>query len=421
MSRGGWARALLLLAALATPAAVTAQETASPHGALPEGLSCSSCHSTEGWSPLRADLEFEHGRDADDVLDGRHAAASCTGCHESLVFSVAPASADGCAGCHVDVHVGTASRPCAACHTTTSFTDMPPGVVHPADFPLVGAHLQTTCEGCHVDDLGGAFSPLDTECASCHMGEYLAAPLIDHQALGFSTDCTECHSFLDFRDVPFDHLELSGGFELVGAHAGVECTSCHSLPGGGVPTAPAGPGDCIACHLDDYQHEHGGSGFPTDCLQCHSVFDWEAAEFDHAATTGFELIPGHDLLCIECHVGSTAQTIHAPQGPEDCYACHTLDYDSEHAGTGFSTDCRECHGTTTWEGASFDHDFPIRTGPHAGGDCVDCHLLPGDFDAFSCVTCHEHAQTDMDEKHRQEAGYVYESGACLSCHPDGRS
>jgi hypothetical protein len=27
----------------------------------------------------------------------------------------------------------------------------------------------------------------------------------------------------------------------------------------------------------------------------------------------------------------------------------------------------------------------------------------------------------MDEKHREEPGYVYQSSACYSCHPNGRS
>jgi len=410
--------AFLVAALGAWPSGLAAQDATSPHGPLPEGLTCSSCHSTEAWSPLRPDAPFEHDRDGGYVLDGRHTAVSCVSCHDGLVFA---ASIDGedCASCHADVHLGTATRGCASCHTTVSFTELPPGVVHPADFPLVGAHLQTTCEGCHVDDLGGAFAPLDQECASCHMADFASSGLVDHQALGFSTDCTECHSFVDFRDVPFDHFEMSGGFELIGAHAGIECTSCHSLPGGGVPAGSPTPNDCIACHLEEYQEKHGGSGVPTDCLQCHTVFTWDDAEFDHAATTGFELIAGHDLLCIECHVGSTGQTIYQAQGPEDCYACHALDYEGEHAGTGFSTGCLECHGSTTWQGATFDHAFPIAAGPHSGRECADCHVTPGDFEAFSCLTCHEHDQPSMDDRHKAEQGYVYESGVCLSCHPDG--
>lgn len=256
------------------------------------------------------------------------------------------------------------------------------------------------------------------------MRDYVASALVDHQQLGFSTDCTECHSSLDFRDVAFDHFTISGGFELVGQHAGIECTSCHSLPGGGLPVVPSGPEDCIACHLSDYEEEHAGSGFPTDCLSCHTPDTWDDAEFDHAQTTGFELIPNHDQLdCFSCHVGSTSQTLWNPSGPQDCYTCHITDYQDQHTGSGFSTDCTVCHETTTWSGATFNHSFPIYSGPHREGeawnDCADCHTVPGDFQVFSCFQCH--GQNQMDDKHSEVSGYAYDSPTCLSCHPTGRS
>ena len=418
--RLGLAASLSFLLALAGPAAAQEPMT-SPHGALPEGLSCTSCHTAEAWAPLRSDLAFDHGAATGFGLDGRHETATCAGCHQDLTFDGLNAEQDDCASCHLDVHLGTPTRPCVACHTTESFSELPLGIVHPADFPLEGAHLQTTCESCHLDDLGGAFSPLDQECTSCHMGDYFASALIDHQALGFSTNCLDCHSTLDFRDVAFDHVEISGGFELQGRHRGIECTACHSLPGGGLPTIPAGPEDCVSCHLDDYQEEHGGSGFPTDCLACHTVFTWDGANFDHAVTTGFELIPNHDQLdCVVCHVGSTSQTLFLPSGPQDCYACHQQDYQQEHAGTGFPTDCRDCHESTTWGGATFDHSFPITSGPHSNRECADCHTVPGSFSSFSCLNCHEHRQSAMDDKHSGEPGYVYASNSCLSCHPNGR-
>lgn len=402
-------------------AALSAQSSSTnPHGELPEGLACSDCHTTESWL-MRDDADFDHGRFGGFDLTGSHADVTCVGCHERLTFDDLDSGQSDCASCHTDVHQGTIGRPCASCHTTTSFSDLDIGIVHPADFPLEGAHLQTSCESCHTDDLGGAFRALDRECATCHMDEYASAPLIDHVALGFSTDCTECHSTLDFRDVPFDHVQISGGFELVGRHTAIECTACHSGPDGTVPDNPAGPEDCVACHIDDYQDEHGGSGFPTDCTACHNTNDWDDADFDHTTTAGFELIPNHDqLLCIECHVGSTSETIFQPSGPQDCFACHQNDYQDEHAGTGFPTDCLACHESTTWEGATFEHTFLIFSGPHAEewNDCADCHQVPGDYGIFTCLTCH--GRNDMDDKHSEEPGYAYESNTCLSCHPTGR-
>jgi len=331
--------------ALATSGPLFAQSTVSPHGVLPTSLTCSSCHGTDAWSPLRPDAGFDH--DATDFpLDGRHEEATCARCHERLRFDQTDAAARDCATCHVDVHQGTLNRPCAGCHSTTSFTDVPLGTAHPGDFPLEGAHLQTSCESCHRNDAGGAFRPLDTECSSCHMGDYYSTTLVDHQALAFSTFCTSCHSTLSFRDVAFDHVVVSRGFELSGRHASIDCAACHSGPGGAVPTPASDANDCVACHVDDYDREHRGSGFPFDCAGCHDPFGWE--------------------------------------------------------------------------GATFAHSFPIFSGAHAGEwqSCADCHQTPGDFESFSCLGCHR--QPQMDDTHRGERGYAYDSPTCLSCHPDGR-
>jgi hypothetical protein len=179
------------------------------------------------------------------------------------------------------------------------------------------------------------------------MDEYLTPELVDHSALGFSLDCTECHSPLAFRDVAFDHFTISSGFELNGAHAQVECTSCHSGPGGSVPEGPVDPVDCVACHIDDYQDEHAGSDFPTDCLFCHN--------------------------------------------------------------------------DATWDGANFDHTFEIFRGAHSEewDLCQDCHVTPDDFSDFYCLDCH--LRPKMDDKHKEEPGYLYDSMTCVSCHPTGKS
>jgi len=323
---------------------VSGQAAENPHGVLPGALTCTSCHTTSGWTPLRDRLAFDHDVATRFPLDGRHADATCVRCHAGLRFEPLGTAPDDCGSCHLDVHEGTLNRPCASCHTTEAFTDFDRAAVHPADFPLAGAHLQTSCESCHTDDLGGAFTPLDTECATCHMAEYVASSLVDHRQLGFGMDCTECHTLLDFRDVAYDHFLISSGFELVGRHAGIECTACHSEPGGGVPWVVTGPEDCVGCHRSDYDREHRGSGFPTDCVSCHNEFEWE--------------------------------------------------------------------------GVDFDHRFEIFSGPHAREGCESCHLAPGDFTTFSCTVCH--LQPKMDDTHKEERGYVYESVTCLSCHPTGR-
>ncbi len=324
-----------------------------PHGPLSDSSGCVSCHSTEAWVPLRPDPQFDHSGTR-FALDGAHAIVGCETCHEDLRFDVPKVEGNDCNSCHLDVHGEAFPQNCSTCHTTESFSQLRSGLVHPANFPLEGAHQQTSCETCHTDDVGGAFTPLDQECVACHLPDYDGTVLMDHAALGFPTNCTECHSMLDWRDViDFDHADTSGGFELLGIHRQIDCRACHMLPGGGLPTIPTGPEDCISCHLGDYTREHGGSDFPFTCLVCHNQFNWDDADF----------------------------------------SSHDADF------------------------------FPIYSGEHKDewSNCSDCHQVPTDFSAFTCLSCHEHNKADMDDEHKDVSGYAYDSYSCLSCHPAGNS
>jgi hypothetical protein len=581
--------ALIAILLPAGPVAAGAQETTSPHGSLTVDLDCSACHEPEAWVPAKAELDFSHNRATGFPLLGRHAAAPCAACHFDLKFDEPKIEPFACGGCHVDVHQGKLSDDCASCHNALSFLDIAsetPGIpLHTRTaFPLTGTHTQVSCETCHADDQAGAFTTLDTGCFSCHEADFAAARTVDHIASGFSTQCDDCHTTLSWQGALFDHVQASGGFDLVGAHVPLTCGSCHGpdnellfpapsgqddcvachqsdyddqhagsgfattcldchtvdswegaefdhvqasggfdLVGAHVPLtceschgpdnellfpAPSGQDDCVACHQSDYDDQHVGSGFATTCLDCHTVDTWEGAEFDHAiASDGFDLEgahapltceschgPDNELLfpapsgqddCVACHqsdydgqhVGSgfattcrdchtvdtwedaefnhlqasggfdlvgahallTCESCHgsddpsrhellfpAPSGQDDCVACHQSDYDGQHAGTGFATTCLDCHTVDSWQGAVFDHDgqfFPIYSGKHQGrwSDCATCHTVPGDFSSFSCFNCHEHNRTDTDRDHSEVNGYVYQSTACLSCHPDGNN
>ena len=78
-----------------------------------------------------------------------------------------------------------------------------------------------------------------------------------------------------------------------------------------------------------------------------------------------------------------------------------------------------------WKPAEFAiHDaqfFPIFSGAHNGEwtSCTECHSNPANYSVFTCIDCHEHNRTDMDDKHSGENGYEYSSLACLDCHPTG--
>jgi hypothetical protein len=111
--------------------------------------------------------------------------------------------------------------------------------------------------------------------------------------------------------------------------------------------------------------------------------------------------------------------------PRDCFGCHTQDYNDtinpDHTTASFPTDCELCHYPThfSWSQAVFDHRFPINSGKHSNADCTDCHLT-SNYREFSCLSCHQHNKTRMDNQHQDVTGYVYESLACYACHPQGR-
>jgi hypothetical protein len=204
-------RRLLLLsflgAALTAGAASGRQAGDSPHGALAADVDCATCHTPDGWSPAKSPMDFDHDRATQFTLVGRHESVSCSSCHLGLRFDEPRVAADDCSTCHLDVHQGNLAAPCTSCHNTVAFTDVSGVAVHAGtNFPLIGAHLQVTCETCHLDDRGGSYTSLDVDCVSCHQTEYEQTQTIDHADASFSMACDQCHNGLAWEGgALFDH------------------------------------------------------------------------------------------------------------------------------------------------------------------------------------------------------------------------
>ena len=242
-------------------------------------------------------------------------------------------------------------------------------------------------------------------------------PLVPHTT--FPGDCGLCHVPENWTtlkgDFEFDH-EAETGYALEGAHARATCLRCHNDRG---PVAEYLARGCAGCHVDPHE-----STLDPDCTQCHNQLSWRPIGLvGMHDQTRFPLTGAHvGLACYRCHAG-------APQGdfigaPIDCHLCHQDDLaratDPDHIANGFVTDCQRCHAPTRWENGIFDHEmfFPIRSGDHRL-DCRDCHTT-GDTRMFSCIDCHDHRRSEMDDEHDDVPGYVYESNACFACHPRGR-
>lgn len=162
-----------------------------PHESFP--ADCTLCHVGSGWNDLRADFEFDHLARTGVALHGAHEAARCLRCHNDR-GPVQVFAAQGCAGCHGDVHQGQLGADCRSCHQEVTWRAVGQLERHNRTrFPLVGVHAATACQRCHPGAEVGRFVPTDTQCVSCHQADLQAAQLPDHLALGWVDNCHRCH------------------------------------------------------------------------------------------------------------------------------------------------------------------------------------------------------------------------------------
>ncbi len=306
---------------------------------------CSLCHTPDDWRALRPVLEFDHA-ETGYTLKGAHAGAGCRECHVSPVFRQIGVL---CADCHTDVvHRGELGFNCERCHNEASWTQSANLLLEHQQtrFPLLGRHAITDCDACHTTVQKDEFVGLALECTQCHIRDYTATQSPNHQALGISTGCQNCHSMMDLRwtDVVFQH---PASFPLALGHNVDDCVACH----GSWQTVPDGQ-DCFACHDDDYravsQPSHLANAFPIDCRECHDVAGFSGPDFYSHASTGFPGFGGHSGIgCTACHPSDNYTTLDPA-----CFGCHSSEYygtDSpDHQVVGFPTNCEQCHTPDGW-------------------------------------------------------------------------
>lgn len=388
-----------------------------PHGVLPAGLDCRACHTVEAWSRLRTPIEFDHDGTG-FPLDGRHGDASCVGCHLDLRFDGPDIGSTECSSCHLDVHQGTLTGGCASCHNTTSFQEAAALDQHiRTRFPLDGAHIRISCVQCHGEDTGGVFAPVDMECLACHQTDFV----LGHDDFGagtIDTPCELCHQTSSWSRSTFDHAAVANGFVLEGLHQIVPCEGCHVDGELRFPTTDGA--DCASCHEVDYVREHDGTGYPSSCVDCHTVDGWERGPFDHAfESDGYELEGIHRIVpCTACHLADHTPR-YQPADNQDCIACHQQDYDQHHSADEYPIRCLTCHEGDSWARGPFDHAAEangyVLEGGHRQAPCTSCHLPPDYVLRFQwsgpddCVACH---RAEYDAEH---AGSGYPT-TCVTCH-----
>ncbi len=386
---------------------------------------CETCHTTAGWKSNRPASGFDHAN-TKFPLTGAHAAKACAQCHKDSDFH-RPIPHDKCGDCHQDVHSGQfTARPqgsdCASCHNDISFK--PPlfnrETHRTAAFPLTAMHERVACAACHKAE--GKATVWETrllQCAGCHQdvhaGQFEAAP--------WTNQCSLCHNQSGFDRNSFSvERHAMTRFALKGRHEKVSCESCHKVlnPAPGFLAKVSTPARqfrfpsraCNTCHADPHRQGQKVAA----CENCHTEASWTSSlPFDHK-TTRFPLTGRHVRVnCNQCHnpvsPGGSAIAKLAPafsSTPTLCSGCHKDPHGGQfRKGQGRpdapEEECSNCHTTSGWGGADFDHEktrYPLDRA-HMNVPCAKCHknALGAERDssarirmfrgtAMECVSCH---------------------------------
>ena len=401
------------------------------------GYDCARCHTPNTWIVTDVNGLHQQGR---FPLVGNHLTADCQQCHARYTDLYFESLDVDCYACHANDYNSTQnpnhiaagySTDCQECHDLSSTSWFTINVIHDF-FPLVGGHAIEDCFACHIES--GDFTGLSPECISCHQDDYNSTTDPNHVAENFPTDCEQCHTINGWSPSTFDHNATA--FPLTGAHISAECSSCHASGFSGTPT------DCYACHAQNYNQttdpNHVASSFPTTCAVCHNTTAWQPAEFDHNLTS-FPLTGQHTTVdCIDCHSSGYTGT------PTECVACHQDDYngatDPNHITSGFPTTCEDCHTTSGWSPATFDHSFYPISSDHNDVTCNECHSQPNyqpqclschleDFndghdpgDPTDCWGCHSTSNWDSNFDHNNTnfpLTGAHTAVSCQDCHSSG--
>ncbi len=358
---------------------------------------------------------------------------NCTQCHD--IGNKVPDSK--CLACHTEIeelinarrglHASSnvTTKDCLDCHSEHHGRKFDMVRFNQDDFEhavtgyeLEGQHKIIDCRACHMPDnivqpeikkRNLTFLGLETDCTSCHE---------DYHQGTLSENCMSCHNYDAFRPaVHFNHDETK--FQLNGAHADVNCASCHAttIRNGEQYQEFSGLSfnTCTSCH----DNPHPSQSFNA-CTQCHVETEFSNfignRGFDHNRTD-FALNGMHkELTCFECHSNTTTPALvfqdKVGVPSNDCVSCH----EDIHQGK-FGGNCVQCHNEVSFLELKsmeyIDHsvtDFPLE-GLHTTVDCKACHIgrytEPLDFQY--CNNCHS-------DYHEGEFATNNVTPDCVSCH-----
>lgn len=376
------------------------------------GNECYDCHNTFSWGINN--IEEIHNQTRFPLI-GKHKKADCIQCHSGFNEKIFEPLSIECYDCHFNDyqsakfpdHIAAGfSKECSECHSINSNKWNVTNIKHDF-FPLTGGHNIPNCFSCHQQE---TFLGLSTECASCHLDTYTATINPNHSAAGITTNCQTCHNINSWIPSTFNHI--STGFELLGRHATIDCSSCH------VGTTTGLQQNCISCHLNNYNSApaHLIQNYPLNCEMCHNSVAWNQTNFNHN-TTIFPLTGAHlNTNCSGCHSSGFSGTTTI------CSDCHINNYNSSvnpsHTNLLLPTDCNSCHTTNPgWKPASFSihNNYYQLIGAHSviANNCITCHNGNYNNTPNTCFGCHQSNYNSTTNPPHASAGFPVD---CVQCH-----
>ncbi len=216
------------------------------------GRKCETCHGVKNWWVKR---KFQHDKQTDFKLKGKHKKADCNDCHRGgNVYK--EKLKQTCYTCHKvdDTHKGQQGKKCQSCHNENGWRDKVIFEHDITNFPLIGIHAITPCEECHLTK---SFKDAKIACFSCHEN-------IDNHKRTLGENCNRCHNPNDWNLWRFNH-DKESKFKIDGKHKKLICKHCHKTP---TKKLQSEPRTCIRCHASDDAHN---GAFGNNCKQCHTT------------------------------------------------------------------------------------------------------------------------------------------------------
>lgn len=421
---------------------------------------CNQCHGVETW---KKDIKFDHEKDTQFGLVGRHAELKCAECHiVNKAKKISRYEWHGlkqkqCLSCHQDVHKNNLSKKfqngnCLSCHDqkTWKIEKFDHSVTK---YPLRGRHAELKCMDCHQQTPATQkksvrhfrWVGLNKNCLSCHDDFHAFAKHKVSKKKTKLSDCLSCHNEARWKDVQnFDHSKDTR-YPVDGQHSTLKCNECHrpvkiaTVKKRKIATERRyhwqylNSKTCENCHQSPHTKTFSKEFLKKRCTECHVTSSWrdqpgKAGQFNHDDTR-FKLTGRHnEISCRECHVQNKKQVFKFASDKKDfCIDCHKNPHREQFHAQVSEQACSACHTTRSFDRIKdFDHGqtrFAIQ-GQHKELKCADCHT-PAKKEASKggrIVTWHKYVFPDLAAKSCNTCHQDYHKGQlslqCQTCHTE---